>query len=151
MSRGGEALLEALDAVEKRYDLREPQREMLDYIRERLAEYDNVVIFTHRPGSGKSWLLRRIAREYRKRVFYSVPSPDLAEREYRKFEDWELSVDPWRRVEDYDEPCQVKLPELLGDELDSQELLEVMAHVGSAQDEPKCYPWFYRTEGPLLG
>ncbi|WP_456483317.1 DEAD/DEAH box helicase family protein [Methanopyrus kandleri] len=147
--RGKEALFDALDAVEEKYDLRELQHKMLEDIRDRLAECDSVIVLTERSGSGKTWLLERITRECRERVFYSVPSPDLAEREYKKFKEWELSVDLWRRVEDY--KCRVKLRELLGDELDPQELLEVMEHAGSAQDEPKCYPWFYRTEGSLLG
>ncbi|WP_088336366.1 hypothetical protein [Methanopyrus sp. KOL6] len=151
MSREGgkDVLFDALDAVEEEYDLRGPQYEMLEDVRDQL-EHDNVAVLTTRPGSGKTWLLRRVAREYRGRVFYSVPSPDLAEREYKKFREWDLSVDLWRRVEDYDE-CKVKLPELLGDELEQEELISVMMHAGSAQDEPKCYPWFYRTEGPLLG
>ncbi|WP_456481541.1 DEAD/DEAH box helicase family protein [Methanopyrus sp.] len=153
MSRGGgkEVLLDALDAVEEGYDLRPAQVEMLENVRSRLVEGDNVVVLAGRPGSGKTWLLRRIAREYRERVFYTVPSRDLAEREYERFKEWELSVDLWRRVEDYEEPCRVKLRELLEDELDFEELLDVMTHAGSAQDEPKCYPWFYKKDGPLLG
>ncbi len=140
-------ILEALDEVRSRYRLRSSQERMLEDIERAVEEGDRVVVLADRPGSGKSWLLRRIARHYDGRVLYTVPSPSLAEDVYRTFEDWDLSVEHWRRVEDYGRVCKVGTDELLSDlltRLDPDELRVILKASGEADEHPKCYPWFYR-------
>lgn len=148
-------VLEALDAVEERWadDLREAQVRMLSDLRGQL-EGDRVAILRERPGSGKTWLLRRIARVYgeggRVHVLFSTPSPDLAEREVKRFrDDWGLRAERWRDVSEYE--CRVSLDVLLGDRLSERELLRVYRDASRANDLPKCHPEFYRKDGPLLG
>ncbi len=145
-------VLSAVEEVRERYGdrLRPSQEGMLDRLEEALLSGERTVVFTDRPGSGKTWLLERLARHYEGRVVFSVPSPALAEERYRRFEDWGLSVEFWRRVEDYGRVCRVSVERLLGDlfgRIDPEEMRVILKASGEADDHPKCYPWFYRKKG----
>ncbi len=143
-------ILDALDEVRSGYRLRSSQERMLEDIEKAIEEGDRVVVLAERPGSGKSWLLKRITRHYEGRVLYTVPSPSLAEdKVYKTFKDWGLSVDIWKRVEER-EDCKVKVDELLNglwDRLDPEEVRVILKAAGSLDTHPKCYPWFYSKKG----